>query len=66
MATLGDDEILTRSRAETPDVTRAEMDVDADDADTTDDADSTDSDSADTTDDADTVDPDTGPADSGA
>ena len=65
MSTLGDDEIVTRGRAELSDETRAEMDVDADDADDMDTADDADSDSADTTDDADTVDPDTGPADSG-
>ncbi len=65
MSTLGDDEIVTRGRAELSDETRAEMDVDADDADDTDTADDADTDSADTTDDADTVDPDTGPADSG-
>ncbi len=68
MSTLRDDEIVTRGRAQLSEETRAEMDVDADDADdmdTADDADTTDSDSADTTDDADTVDPDTGPADAG-
>ncbi|MBD0318263.1 MAG: hypothetical protein ICV71_07020 [Thermoleophilia bacterium] len=65
MSTLGDDEIVTRGGAELSDETRAEMDVDADDADDMDTADDADSDSADTTDDADTVDPDTGPADSG-
>ncbi len=64
MSTLGDDEIVTRGRAELSDETRAEMDVDADDADDMDTADDADTDSADTTDDADTVDPDTGPADS--
>jgi hypothetical protein len=63
MSTLRDDEILTRGRADVSE-TRAEMDVDADDADdadTGDDADTTDS--ADTTDDADTTDADVGPED---
>ncbi len=65
MSTLRDDEILTRGRADISETTRAEMDVDADDADadtdTADDADTTDS--ADTTDDADATDADVGPED---
>ncbi|HEX2110710.1 MAG TPA: hypothetical protein VHF67_04095 [Gaiellaceae bacterium] len=54
MSTLRDDDIVTRGRAEVGPETRAETDVDADDADDTDTAD---------TDDADTIDP-SGPGDS--